>query len=85
MYDFNDGLDKDIIEPVADAYLKIPDGGRKAIHNFFVNLTYPTQAADSSYSAPGASGSSTGPPAGWPELQTSRRANGSPWRGATSS
>ena len=42
MYDFNDGIDKDIIEPVADAYLKIPDGGRKAIHNFFVNLTYPT-------------------------------------------
>ncbi len=38
MYDFNDGLDKDIIEPVADAYLEIPDGGRKAIHNFFVNL-----------------------------------------------
>ena len=42
MYDFNDGIDKDIIAPVADAYLKIPDGGRKAIHNFFVNLTYPT-------------------------------------------
>ena len=42
MYDFNDGIDKDIIEPVADAYLKIPDGGRKAIHNFFANLTYPT-------------------------------------------
>ncbi len=42
MYDFNDGIDKDIIEPVADAYLKIPDGGRKAIHNFFVNLSYPT-------------------------------------------
>jgi phospholipid-binding lipoprotein MlaA len=42
MYDFNDGIDKDIIEPVADAYLKIPDGGRKAIHNFFVNLAYPT-------------------------------------------
>ncbi len=42
MYDFNDGVDKAIIEPVADAYLKIPDGGRKAIHNFFVNLAYPT-------------------------------------------
>ena len=42
MYDFNDGLDKDIIEPVANAYLEIPDGGRKAIHNFFVNLGYPT-------------------------------------------
>ncbi len=42
MYDLNDGIDKDIIEPVADAYLKIPDGGRKAIHNFFVNLAYPT-------------------------------------------
>ena len=42
MYDFNDGLDKDLIEPVADAYLEIPDGGRKAIHNFFVNLSTPT-------------------------------------------
>jgi len=42
MYDFNDGLDKDLIEPVADVYLKIPDGGRKAIHNFFVNLGTPT-------------------------------------------
>jgi len=27
MYDFNDGLDKDIIAPVADAYLKLPEGG----------------------------------------------------------
>ncbi len=44
MYDFNDGIDKDIIEPVANAYLEIPDGGRKAIHNFFVNLSYPTIA-----------------------------------------
>ena len=42
MYDFNDGIDKDIIAPVANAYLKIPDGGRKAIHNFFVNLGTPT-------------------------------------------
>ncbi len=42
MYDFNDGIDKDIIEPIANAYLKIPDGGRKAIHNFFVNLGTPT-------------------------------------------
>ena len=42
MYDFNDGLDKDIIAPVADAYLKLPDGGRTAIHNFFINLSYPT-------------------------------------------
>lgn len=42
MYDFNDGIDKDIIAPIANAYLKIPDGGRKAIHNFFVNLGTPT-------------------------------------------
>lgn len=44
MYDFNDGLDKDIIAPVADAYLKLPAGGRGAIHNFFVNLGYTTTA-----------------------------------------
>ena len=42
MYDFNDGIDKDIIAPIADAYLKLPPGGRGAIHNFFVNLGYPT-------------------------------------------
>jgi phospholipid-binding lipoprotein MlaA len=42
MYDFNDGIDKDIIAPVADAYLKIPQGGRTAVHNFMVNLGYPT-------------------------------------------
>ncbi len=42
MYDFNDGLDKDIIAPVANAYLKLPGGGRTAIRNFFVNLRYPT-------------------------------------------
>ncbi len=42
MYDFNDGIDKDIVAPLADAYLKLPDGGRNAIHNFFVNLGYPT-------------------------------------------
>lgn len=42
MYDFNDGIDKDLIAPVADVYLKLPGGGRTAIHNFFVNLSYPT-------------------------------------------
>jgi phospholipid-binding lipoprotein MlaA len=42
MFEFNDNLDKDIIAPVANQYLKLPDGGRTAIHNFFVNLTYPT-------------------------------------------
>lgn len=42
MYDFNDGIDKDIIAPVAELYLKLPDGGRTAIHNFLVNLGYPT-------------------------------------------
>jgi phospholipid-binding lipoprotein MlaA len=44
MYDFNDGIDKDIVAPLADVYLKLPDGGRTAIHNFFVNLGYPTTA-----------------------------------------
>jgi len=42
MYQFNDGIDKDIIAPLADLYLKIPNGGRTAIHNFLVNLGYPT-------------------------------------------
>ena len=42
MYDFNDSLDKAIVAPVADVYLKLPDGGRTAIHSFFVNLGYPT-------------------------------------------
>ncbi len=42
MYQFNDGIDKDIIAPLADLYLKIPTGGRTAIHNFLVNLGYPT-------------------------------------------
>lgn len=42
MYDFNDGIDKGIVAPIADVYLKLPPGGRGAIHNFFVNLGYPT-------------------------------------------
>lgn len=42
MYDFNDGIDKDIVAPLADWYLEIPEGGRTAVHNFFVNLGYPT-------------------------------------------
>ena len=41
MYDFNDGLDRDIVAPLADWYLELPEGGRTAIHNFFVNLRYP--------------------------------------------
>ena len=41
MYDFNDGIDKDILAPLADWYLELPEGGRTAIHNFFVNLRYP--------------------------------------------
>lgn len=42
MYGFNDSVDKAVIAPVADVYLKIPDGGRTAVHNFLVNLGYPT-------------------------------------------
>ena len=38
----NDGIDKDIVAPLENYYLKLPDGGRGAIHNFFVNLGYPT-------------------------------------------
>lgn len=42
MFAFNDTIDRAIIAPVAEVYLHIPDGGRTAIHNFFVNLGYPT-------------------------------------------
>lgn len=42
MYGFNDSVDKAIVKPVSNVYLKIPDGGRTAVHNFFVNLGYPT-------------------------------------------
>lgn len=42
MYDFNDTIDKSVIAPIANQYLKLPEGGRTAIHNFFINLGYPT-------------------------------------------
>ena len=42
MYDFNDGIDKDLVRPLAEWYLEIPEGGRTAVHNFLVNLGYPT-------------------------------------------
>jgi len=42
MYGFNDSVDKAIVKPVSNVYLKIPDGGRTAVHNFFINLGYPT-------------------------------------------
>jgi phospholipid-binding lipoprotein MlaA len=42
MYGFNDSVDKAIVKPVSNVYLKIPQGGRTAVHNFFVNLGYPT-------------------------------------------
>ena len=42
MYDFNEVLDRNLIGPVADAYVAVtPDPARTAITNFFDNITYP--------------------------------------------
>ena len=41
-YNFNDGLDKAFLAPVAEAYVKLPQGLRTSVSNFFVNLSYPT-------------------------------------------
>lgn len=40
-YAFNDTLDKAVVEPVANLYLKLPQGLRSSIHNFFDNAAYP--------------------------------------------
>lgn len=42
MYNYNDGLDKAILAPVAEQYVKLPQGMRTSVRNFFVNLGYPT-------------------------------------------
>ena len=43
-YGFNDALDRAVLEPTADLYLKLPDGLRDSIHNFFDNAAYPGTA-----------------------------------------
>ena len=43
-YGFNDVLDWAVVEPAADLYLKLPDGLRDSIHNFFDNAAYPGTA-----------------------------------------
>ena len=40
-YTFNDKLDRALLEPVANLYLKLPQGLRDSIHNFFDNAAYP--------------------------------------------
>jgi len=41
-YAFNDTLDKAILAPIAEQYVKLPEGLRSSVHNFFVNIGYPT-------------------------------------------
>ena len=43
-YGFNDTLDRAVVEPFADLYLKLPAGLRESIHNFFDNAAYPGTA-----------------------------------------
>ncbi|MCY4221037.1 MAG: VacJ family lipoprotein [Thiotrichales bacterium] len=40
-YAFNDVIDQAVLAPVADLYLKLPDGLRNSIHNFLDNAAYP--------------------------------------------
>ncbi len=40
-YALNDALDQAVLEPVANLYLKLPDGLRNSIHNFLDNAAYP--------------------------------------------
>ena len=40
-YSFNDALDRAVLEPVANLYLRLPDGLRDSIHNFLDNAGYP--------------------------------------------
>jgi phospholipid-binding lipoprotein MlaA len=43
MYQFNEGVDKAVIKPVAEGYRKVvPAGIRKGVGNVFLNLTEPT-------------------------------------------
>ncbi len=41
IYKFNDALDRNIVKPVADAYVKVtPEPARNSISNFFANIGY---------------------------------------------
>ena len=40
-YAFNDTLDQTVLEPLANLYLKLPEGLRGSIHNFLDNAAYP--------------------------------------------
>lgn len=43
MFEFNEGVDRALIKPVAQGYQKVvPDGVRKSVGNFFLNLGEPT-------------------------------------------
>ena len=41
IFDWNDGLDDVALRPVAEQYVKLPDGIRNSVRNFFANLAYP--------------------------------------------
>ena len=43
-YVINDTLDQAVLKPVSDLYLKLPDGVRKSVRNFFDNAAYPGTA-----------------------------------------
>ena len=43
-YAINDTLDQAVLKPVSDLYLKLPDGVRDSVHNFFDNAAYPGTA-----------------------------------------
>ena len=40
-YAFNDAVDRALLEPVANLYLKLPGGVRDSVHNFLDNAAYP--------------------------------------------
>ena len=40
-YAFNDALDRTVLEPAANLYLRLPGGLRASIHNFLDNAAYP--------------------------------------------
>ena len=40
-YSINDALDRAVLEPVANLYLRLPGGLRNSIHNFLDNAGYP--------------------------------------------
>ena len=40
-YAFNDAVDRALLEPAANLYLKLPGGVRESVHNFLDNAAYP--------------------------------------------